>query len=240
MSTYTGPTRKATRKGTCPTCDKPATRSATFSATVSPFNRNADGTVKTWPEVASDVKAKAEAWRPAPEEFEHEKCRADRLAPVPAAPIVVDAERLEKTKGLCRALGVVAEFTERHGIPLTRVTIEANPWGAKGSWLAETAFVPNGEIVMWARALGLNAVRVEDGGHCTYIRVIHEGAELAWRVHAVISKPNLGDRLGSAKVNWSRDPEGRKAKYGTVTVDELEAGLSRMGISVAAPDGDRR
>jgi hypothetical protein len=235
MTTYTyeGPSRKATRKGTCPTCNKPVTRSTSFSATVNPFNRNADGSVKSRAEVAAGVEAMARAWQPEPEVFEHEKCRADRLAPAPGAPTTVDPERTEKTRGFCRALRTVAEFTERHGIPLTYVTVKANLWKANGSWLAETRCVPSGEIVLWMRALGLDVVRVEDGGNSTYIRVIHEGPELSWRVNAGIPKPDLGDRLGGAKVDWDRDSKGRKTGSGTVTVDELAAGLSRMGISIA-------
>lgn len=75
---YTGPSVKATRKGHCPICDKPVTRTRTFTATVNPFNRRPDGAPKTWEEVAADVAAKADAWSPEPAVFEHDACRDAR------------------------------------------------------------------------------------------------------------------------------------------------------------------
>ena len=64
MSTYTYMkfTAKGTRKGVCDVCGKRTTRSLTFSQTVSPFNKNEDGTVKTEAQVIHSVWLEAEEW----------------------------------------------------------------------------------------------------------------------------------------------------------------------------------
>lgn len=72
----------ATRTAECPTCGKKTRRSYTFTQTVNPFNKNDDGEPKTYHEVEQSVRADAEAWDPAPELFEHQKCREERLADV--------------------------------------------------------------------------------------------------------------------------------------------------------------
>jgi hypothetical protein len=65
---------KAERRGKCPTCGKTTRRSRTFEHTVNPYNRNADGSIKTFVEVLADVQAKADAWQPEPAIFEHGAC----------------------------------------------------------------------------------------------------------------------------------------------------------------------
>lgn len=62
---------RATRYGACPLCGKRVQRAKTFWHTVNPFNRNPDGTQKTYQEVLADVRADAEAWEP---DFTHAKC----------------------------------------------------------------------------------------------------------------------------------------------------------------------
>lgn len=81
MTTYNyyGPSIVAERRGKCPVCGKPTRRRQTFQGTVNPFNRRPDGAIKTWPEVRADVEAKADAWNPPPDVFEHEKCRHGRI-----------------------------------------------------------------------------------------------------------------------------------------------------------------
>lgn len=232
--TFHGPSRRVTRKGACPACGKPASRSQVFSASVNPYNKRPDGTPKTWSEVAADVAASAAAWKPGPDEFEHDKCRADRLAPTPAALTAIDPDRMARSDELRRAVVQVNDFAVQHGLPVTGLNLER--WADQ--WRATVGFIPSGEIVMWARAFGLGAVvPIEDGGHCTYVRITHRlSPALRLSVHAAISKPSLGDRLGGAPVRWSRDERtGRRAKDGTVSVDELEAGLLRMGIPVSIP-----
>lgn len=72
----------AKRRGKCPTCDKAVTRSRTFTMTISPFNRNPDGTIRTAAEVWAACEAKAEAWQPEPSVFEHGKCVDAREAAI--------------------------------------------------------------------------------------------------------------------------------------------------------------
>lgn len=61
--------------GKCPVCGKSVRRSRTFEHTVSPFNRNADGSIRTPEEIRVRVKAEADAWQP---DFTHGTCRAHR------------------------------------------------------------------------------------------------------------------------------------------------------------------
>ena len=54
-----------TRRGNCPVCGKRRTRSATFTATVSPFNKDPDtGRPRTPQQVGAALRAEAEAWVP--------------------------------------------------------------------------------------------------------------------------------------------------------------------------------
>ena len=50
------------KSGTCPVCGHPARRQKVFTNTVNPFNKNADGTVKTRAEVHVDVRALWREW----------------------------------------------------------------------------------------------------------------------------------------------------------------------------------
>lgn len=61
----------AKKSGTCPICGKRVVRSMRFEHTVNPFNRNGDGTVRTYDEVRAAVNAEAAAWAP---DFTHAKC----------------------------------------------------------------------------------------------------------------------------------------------------------------------
>ena len=231
-TTYRGPSVKATRKGMCPTCRKPATRTATFEATVNPYNRRPDGVPKTWAEVLVDVRARADEWQPEPEEFEHQKCAAARLAPEPAEPAKVSTVRAAATAGFRTAVRTVVDFTADHSLPLTSMDLTRD--GTETApYRVFIGFIPSTEIVMWARAFGLASANVDDGGHCIYIRLRHDTDQIRWRVDACVSKPSIGDPLGGAAVTWSRDRNSRKNGYGTVTIDELEAGLLRAGTAVA-------
>lgn len=226
---YTGPRRKATRKGTCPTCGKRATRSATFEGTVNPFNKNADGTVKTWEQVAADVQAKADAWDPPAEVFEHDKCQAERLAPPVAAPAPVSDERKRHTATVLDAMDQVGWFVQQHGLPLSKVEVSS----FQGEITVQVVFVPTSDVIAWARAFGLDTVAVDDGGHGTGVRLRHRADGLTWKVDAWVSRPAVGDRLGDTPIAWRRDQRtGRRTKYGTVRVDDLADGLARMGIAV--------
>lgn len=60
------------RRGKCPVCGKGVQRKVRASQTVSPFNLNADGTVRTVREVIEAVGAEVDASVP---DFTHAKCK---------------------------------------------------------------------------------------------------------------------------------------------------------------------
>jgi hypothetical protein len=62
----------AMRKGKCTVCGKSGRRQRTFTMTVNPWNKNPDGTVRTWLEVHEAVAAQARAWEA--EGFTHRGC----------------------------------------------------------------------------------------------------------------------------------------------------------------------
>lgn len=64
-------------KGACPGCGKTVWRQRRFSQTLNPFNRNADGTVKTERDIMVELRAEAAEWVP---DFTHEKCREQVVA----------------------------------------------------------------------------------------------------------------------------------------------------------------
>jgi len=74
VETYEQVTARADRKGRCPGCGRVVRRSRTVMNTVSPFNKNPDGTVRTPAEVQAKVAAEAAAWDPEPEHFRHGRC----------------------------------------------------------------------------------------------------------------------------------------------------------------------
>lgn len=229
--TYTGPRVRASRKGDCPTCGKSTTRTQTFQATVNPFNKRPDGVVKTWAEVQTDVQAKADAWTPDPATFEHVTCEAARLAAPVAEPVRLADEDAEKSETLRLLLADVILWLEATGVPCSGVTVSLDPLGRPTAKVAE--FVEAHHVPMWANALGLDTVRVDDGGFCTYVRMGIEVRGMRWSVNGLIPTPTVGDRLGGAAVAWSRNERtGRKTGNGTVAVAELAAGLARMGIAV--------
>ncbi len=66
MTTYNFQGVRARRQhtGKCPNCGKTVRRSRTFEHTINPFNKNADGEMKSFDEVRADVNAEADAWVP--------------------------------------------------------------------------------------------------------------------------------------------------------------------------------
>jgi hypothetical protein len=65
---------KASRDGRCPVCGRYVRRSRVFSETLSPFNKNPDGTVKDVTDIRKSLIAKAWAWTP---DFTHKACSSD-------------------------------------------------------------------------------------------------------------------------------------------------------------------
>jgi hypothetical protein len=216
--TFTGPSATARRSGECPTCGKRTTRSRTFERTVNPFNVkivNGERVPKTWDEVRADVQTDAEAWAPEPELFEHEACRAARTSPPRAEPVGMPAERAACGERMRAAMVTLGALASQAGLPVTAVDfffIGDRP-------VASVAFVPDGEIVAWARALGLVEIPIETASHCTYIRLRAELDSVDVRVHAALPLPWGGDRLGGASVEWDRDKRGRQTGWGTVSVE---------------------
>lgn len=62
---------RRSHRGACPLCGKSTTRSRNFVQTINPYNRNADGTIKTLAQVRAAVEAQADAWVP---DFTHDAC----------------------------------------------------------------------------------------------------------------------------------------------------------------------
>jgi len=56
----------------CPFCRKPVRRSMTFEHTINPFNKNEDGSIRTYSEVLQRVNEEADKWIP---DFTHDKCK---------------------------------------------------------------------------------------------------------------------------------------------------------------------
>lgn len=75
---FSGPRLVERRAGFCPNCGKRVTRSRTFEQTVNPFNRNPDGSVKSWGEVQEDVYREAAEWVP---DFTHCSALSDPKPP---------------------------------------------------------------------------------------------------------------------------------------------------------------
>lgn len=62
---------RRTKTGTCPVCGKTSRRQREFVYTINPFNKNPDGTIKSYEQVREDVNREADAWKP---DFTHMKC----------------------------------------------------------------------------------------------------------------------------------------------------------------------
>jgi hypothetical protein len=60
-----------TKSGACPVCGKKVRRSLTFSETLNPFNKNADGTPKTQRDILVSIAKNADEWMP---DFTHWSC----------------------------------------------------------------------------------------------------------------------------------------------------------------------
>ena len=61
---YTAVSHTARRRVTCAICGKKFNRQQTFTNTISPFNKNADGVPKDFHEVHADVLLLAHKWEP--------------------------------------------------------------------------------------------------------------------------------------------------------------------------------
>lgn len=57
---------RATKVLPCPRCARAVRRSTTITHTINPFNKNVDGTVKTYAEVRADVDREVATWKAEP------------------------------------------------------------------------------------------------------------------------------------------------------------------------------
>jgi len=79
--------RRVTKVVKCRGCDRKLTRSTTLEQTVNPYNRNADGTVKTRSQIVEELEDEAAIWHPS-----NDIC--SRCRDLPVWPIVEDADPL--------------------------------------------------------------------------------------------------------------------------------------------------
>ncbi|HTF48806.1 MAG TPA: hypothetical protein VK735_15280, partial [Pseudonocardia sp.] len=63
---------RRTKSGKCPVCGRSVRRSASFTATLSPFNKGPSGAPATYDEAMAKLRAQADQWVP---DFHHEGCR---------------------------------------------------------------------------------------------------------------------------------------------------------------------
>lgn len=74
VTTHYAPVKQgATKHGYCPVCGKGVQRSRTFEQTVSPFNKTADGQVKTPGQIREELNIEVKNWEP---DFTHEGCKS--------------------------------------------------------------------------------------------------------------------------------------------------------------------
>lgn len=71
-------THQVTKSVACTVCGKKVRRQRTFGQTLNPFNRNADGDVKTSTEIGRELATEAQAWQAEPET--HPKCQQNDAA----------------------------------------------------------------------------------------------------------------------------------------------------------------
>lgn len=67
VTTYEPVRVQVTKAMPCPACGRKVRRQRTFQQTINPWNKNADGTVKTSFEVLRAVRIQAKEWQEQPE-----------------------------------------------------------------------------------------------------------------------------------------------------------------------------
>ena len=235
MSTTThhfyGPSYRAERTGTCPTCGKKTRRTHTFEQTVSPFNRRADGQIKTWEEVRVDVKAAAAAWDPPADIFEHEKCRDLRETPAPGGVEPIPPSALDVATTVARVTRFVVGWLVDTGIPFTGFAIKPR-WGIdRRGYVADVGFRDERYLGLWARALGLDPIRVERHDGTLYVRMSEWISDEVKVAGTCTIHQGTGPAWGGANIEWGPGVRGRRSDIGTIPLDDLLDAVSRMGIA---------
>ena len=63
-----------TKSGKCPVCGKPCTRTQKFFQTINPYNRTADGFIKSREDIYKELAIQIKEWQRIPPI--HQKCKA--------------------------------------------------------------------------------------------------------------------------------------------------------------------
>lgn len=247
MSTtiYSGPQITADRTGICPTCGRPAKRRRTFSGTVNPYNTTPDPEApggkrpKTWAEVYADVQADAEAWAPAPEVFEHDRCRtaAATAALQPAPPVHRTEQGARRVQQVTEAAARAALTISTHGLYAGHLEVKGtHSVAGEAERMAEVEVqlfgggVNAGEFMRWLGALPYRQVQVDTRADTVYLRATCEYMGVVWRVHTSVYRRGAAELLPGAEVVWNTDHTGRRSKVGYLGVDDTVAVLRRLGI----------
>lgn len=230
--TYTPVTHREQKRGACPQCGKKNTRSRTWEATVSPFNKDPEtGEPRTYSQVAETLQAKAAKWEPDFTCSSHFETEEDIPLAWPADP--------ERSALVVRGLRLLADFAEGHGLPLhsgAGAVHLASPGSLNidGTPVAHWIEVPVGgahDLAAWAQALGCDQVRVDtwrDRPDTTRLRFrsrLLDGFEFYVRA-------DYGRRLGAKDpVEWETDYRGKRDTWGHMTVGAVAALPERKRVA---------
>lgn len=244
---------QATRVGFCTVCGKKTRRSCTFSGTVNPLNRVDDPSApggrrpKTREEVRADVKAEAEAWKPEPSVFDHERCRAERDYPVddsPVPPEQRDPQREQWTGQLLDAMSALGLFLRYHGLATSSADIRP-AWGRGTGMAIDVHPGTVAEFMQWCEALQVTTIKLDCTRDDTYLRVTalllpaRDGARaITVRMWERMPRGPRGERLPGVEWEWPRDERhGTKLKAPDVPVEHIRTALRRLRVPdrVAAP-----
>lgn len=230
----------ARRTGKCSVCGRRTARSLTFTGTVNPFNKSAAGEVKDRGEVYADVKARADAWAPDQEIFDHAAC----VAPAPPEPPAPQSRSEDAARYLRRyrdTRAKVERFALAHDLWDVELQISVSSddtpatitlWG-----------LTEAEFLLWVLALGEEALVVDR--YAAYRGLFIEQNDADW--HHVIARLELdglrwclttdlhrihsgAPKLGGAHVDWRHLDSGKRTNYGDITVSEFRRAMAGLGI----------
>lgn len=246
---------QATRVGTCTVCGKKTRRSSTFSGTVNPLNTVADPAEptgrrpKTREEVRADVKARAEAWKPEPVVFDHERCRAERDHPVDDSPVEPERrpeDRDLSTGQLLDAMAVLGVFVRHFALATRHVDIQP-AWGrGREGMMIDVSVASIAEFMAWCDALQVEEVELDCTRDDTYLRVsapMHPEWEGGRAVHVRMwqrmPRGPLGERLPGVDDTvweWPRSERGKKYAAPRVPIQHIRTALRRLRIADQVED----
>jgi len=207
--TYTPVTHREQKRGACPECGRKNTRSRTFEATVSPFNKDPEtGEPRTRLQVAGEVARSAAAWVPDFTCSAHYETEAD----IPMArPTDVAA-----TAAITKNMATIGEFTATHGLTFYGgVTVEAGG--------VEVRACGARDLARWGRALAVGEpVKVwtwRDRPDTTRLTL----AGVVGNIRILV-RADYGRRLGASDpVDWSVERNGKRGLTGGITVEAVAA-----------------